>query len=73
MAAIASATALTNSTSQASPRLRPRTNITTIVSPAAAAIHSVSRSSSLVRGDFSLPVAESIAEILPSSVPAPVR
>ena len=47
-------------------------NITIIVRPAAAAIHRVSRSSSLVSGDFSLTVAESIDEIRPSSVAAPV-
>ena len=54
MAAIARATALTNSTSQASPRVRPSANITTIVRPAAAAIHRVSGLSSAVSGDFSL-------------------
>jgi len=72
IAAIASATALTNSTSHASPRLRPITNITTIVRPAAAAIHRVSVSSCLVSGDFSRAVAVSIAEIWPSCVSAPV-
>src|SRR3954447_2857392 len=71
-AAMARATALTKSTSHASPRVRPRANITIIVRPAAAAIQRVSRSSSAVRGVFSLPFAESIAEILPSSVSAPV-
>ncbi len=71
-AAIARATALMNSTSQASPRERPSTNITIIVSPAAPAIQRVSRSSSAVSGVFSLGLAESIAEILPSSVSAPV-
>ena len=71
-AAIARVTALTNSTSQASPRERPSTNITTIVRPAAAAIQRVSRSSSAVSGVFSLAVADSIAEIFPSSVSDPV-
>ena len=72
MAAIASETALTNSASHAWPRARPSANITIIVSPAAAAIHRVSRLSSLVRGDSSWAVAASMPEILPSSVPAPV-
>ena len=71
-AAMARVTALTNRTSHASPRARPRANITTIVNPAAAAIQRVSRSSSAVSGVFSLPSAESMAEIFPSSVPAPV-
>ena len=53
MAAIASETALTNRASQASPRDRPSANITIIVRPAAAAIHSVSVLSSLVSGDCS--------------------
>ena len=43
MAAMASETAATNRSSQAWPRARPSANITIIVSPAAAAIHSVSR------------------------------
>ena len=72
IAAIASETAAMNSESHASPRLRPRTNITIIVRPAAAAIHSVSRSISRVSGDCSRSVADSIPEILPSSVSAPV-
>ena len=72
IAAMASETALTNSASQAWPRCRPSANITTMVSPAAAAIHRVSLLSSLVRGDSSWPVADSIPEIFPSSVPAPV-
>ena len=72
MAAIASETALTNSASQAWPRARPSANITIIVSPAAAAIHSVSLFSSLVSGDCSRAVAASIPEIFPSSVSAPV-
>ena len=72
IAAIASDTALTNSASHATSRWRPSTNITIIVRPAAPAIHSVSVSSSLVSGDFSLAVADSIAEILPNSVFAPV-
>ena len=46
--------------------------MTTIVTPAAAAIHSVRRLSSLVSGDCSVSVAESIPEILPSSVAVPV-
>ena len=41
IAAIASETALTNSTSHGSPRCRPNANITIIVRPAAEAIHSV--------------------------------
>ena len=72
MAAMASETALTNSASHAWPRARPSTNITIIVKPAAAAIHRVSRLSSAVSGDSSLAVADSIPEIFPSSVPAPV-
>ena len=72
MAAMASATALMNNASQAWPRLRPSANITTMVRPAAAAIHKVSVLSSLVSGDSSLAVADSISEIFPSSVPAPV-
>ena len=72
MAAMASETAATNRWSQAWPRARPRTNMTIIVRPAAAAIHSVSRLSSRVSGDSSRAVADSIPEILPSSVPAPV-
>ena len=71
MAAMASDTALMNSASHAWPRARPSANITIIVSPAAAAIHSVSRLSSRVSGDSSRAVADSIPEILPSSVPAP--
>ena len=42
--------------------------MTIIVKPAAATIHSVRRLSSLVSGDCSLAVAESIPEIFPSSV-----
>ena len=72
IAAMASEIALTNSASHACPRARPSANITTMVSPAAAAIHRVSLSSSLVSGDCSLAVADSIPEIFPSSVPAPV-
>ncbi len=72
MAAMARETALTNSTSQAWPRLRPSANITIIVSPAAPAIHSVRRFSSRVSGDCSTAVAESIPEILPSSLSAAV-
>ena len=68
MAAMASETALTKRTSQAVPLDRPRANITTIVSPAAATIHSVRRLSSLVSGDCSVTVVESIPEIFPSSV-----
>ena len=71
IAAMASETALMNSTSHATPRLRPNANITTIVRPAAAAIHRLSVFSSLVSGDFSATVVESMAEILPSSVSAP--
>ena len=68
IAAMARETALTKSTSQAVPLERPRANMTTIVKPAAATIHSVSRLSSLVSGDCSVAVAESIPEIFPSSV-----
>ena len=46
--------------------------MTTIVRPAAAAIHRVSRFISMVSGDSSTAVADSIPEILPSSVRAPV-
>src|SRR4030095_14320230 len=75
MAAMASETALMNNTSQAGPRLRPNANITTMVTPAAAAIHKVSVLSSLVSGDSSLAGADNIPEILPSSAPGalPVR
>src|SRR4030081_864092 len=69
---MASETAAVNNASQAWPRARPSANITIIVRPAAAAIHRVSRLSSLVRGDSSVAVADSIREILPSSVSAPV-
>jgi hypothetical protein len=72
MAAMASETAATNSASHAWPRARPSANITIIVRPAAAAIHSVSLLSSTVSGDSSVAVLASIPEILPSSVPAPV-
>lgn len=72
MAAMASETALTNRTSQAWSRWRPRANITIMVRPAAAVIHRVSRSSSLVSGGTSFSVADSIPEILPSSVSTPV-
>ena len=68
IAAMARDTALTKRASQAVPLERPRANITTIVKPAAATIHSVRRLSSLVSGDCSVAVAESIPEILPSSV-----
>jgi hypothetical protein len=66
MAAMASETALTNSASQAWPRARPSANITIIVSPAAAAIHRVSRLSSLVSGDSSRAVAASIRRSCPA-------
>ncbi len=72
MAAMASETALTNRTSQAWSRLRPRANITIMVSPAAPVIHRVRRSSSRVSGGTSFSVTESMPEILPSSVSAPV-
>ena len=72
MAAMARETALMNSASQAWPRPRPSANITIMVRPAAAAIHRVSVLSSLVSGDCSLAVADSIPEIFPSSVLAPV-
>jgi len=72
MAAMASATALMNNASQAWPRLRPNANITTMVRPAAAAIQRVRVLSSLVSGDCSWAVADSIPEIFPSSVSAPV-
>lgn len=72
MAAMASEIALTNNASQAWPRVRPSANITIIVRLTAAAIHNVRLLSSLVSGDCSLAVADSIPEILPSSVSAPV-
>ncbi len=72
MAAMASETALTNRTSHSWSRCRPRANITIMVRPAAAVIHSVRVSSSLVSGGTSFSVADSIPEILPTSVPAPV-
>ena len=70
MAAMASETAATNRTSQASSAGRPKTNITTMVRPAAATIHRVSVFSSLVSGDCSGSVADSIPEIFPISVRA---
>ena len=72
MAAMASEIAAVNRSSQARPRARPSANITIIVRPAAAAIHRVSRFISVVSGDSSRAVAESIPEIFPTSVPAPV-
>ncbi len=72
MAAMASETALTNRASHAWSRLRPSANITIMVRPAAPVIHRVSRSSSLVSGGSSFSVADSISEILPSSVSRPV-
>jgi len=64
--------ALTNNTSHAWPRDRPSANIVIMVMPAAAAIHNVSTSISLVSGDSSFAVAANIPEIFPSSVSAPV-
>ncbi len=72
IAAMASETAATKSTSHASLRARPRMNITTMVRPAAATIHRVRVLSSLVSGDCSASVAESIPEIFPISDPAAV-
>src|SRR4051794_30185924 len=72
IAAIASETALTKSASHPTPRPRPRTNITNIVTPAAEAIHTLSRLSSRVSGDCSRTVDDSIPEIRPSSVSLPV-
>ena len=65
-------TALMNSASHAWSRWRPKMNITIIVSPAAAAMYRLRVLSSRVSGDSSFSVAESIPEIFPSSVSAPV-
>ena len=72
IAAIASATALVNTTVDDSPRCAPSTNITTIVTPAAAAIHRVSVFSCRVSGVSSRAVVASIPAILPTSVSPPV-
>lgn len=72
IAAMASETAAMNNVSQAWPRLRPSANITIIVRPAAPAIHRVRLFSSRVSGDSSCAVADSMPEIRPSSVSAPV-
>ena len=72
MAAIASAIALVNTTVAESPRCAPRMNITTSVTPAAAAIHRVSVLSCLVSGVCSRPVVASMPAILPTSVSLPV-
>ena len=69
---MASEIALTNSTSHATSRDRPSTNITIIVRPAAPAIQRLSRLSSRVSGDCSVSVDASIPEIFPSCVSAPV-
>ena len=72
IAAIASATALVNTTVEDWPRCAPSTNMMTIVSPAAAAIHSVSVFSCLVSGVCSRAVLASIPAIFPTSVSLPV-
>ena len=72
IAAMASENAATKRTSHASLRARPKMNITTMVSPAAATIHRVRVFSSLVSGDCSASVAESIPEIFPISDSAAV-
>lgn len=72
IAAIASETALRNRASHAVPQIRPSTNMTAMVIPAAPAIQSVSVLICLVMGGFSREVDASMPEILPTSVLAPV-
>ena len=72
IAAIASATALVNTTVEDRPRCAPSTNMITIVTPAAAAIHSVNVLSCLVSGVSSRVVVASIPAIFPTCVSAPV-
>ena len=72
IAAIASATAVSNSVVHDCPRLRPSANITIIVSPAAPTIHSVSVFICLVSGVSSFAVAESMCAIFPTCVSLPV-
>ncbi len=71
-AARASAIAVVKMTWVDSPREIPRANMIAMVSPAAAAIHSVNVSSCLVIGVFSSGVDFSIPEMLPTAVSAPV-
>ena len=71
-AANASAIAVVKITVVDSPREIPRANISAMVSPAAPAIHSVSVSSSLVRGVFTVGADFNIPEMLPTAVSAPV-
>ena len=72
IAAIASATAVSNSIFHDCPLLAPRMNITIIVNAAAATIHSVSVFICLVRGVSSFAVAESMCAIFPTCVALPV-
>ena len=72
MADIASATALMNNALHGSPRCRPSANITTIVAPAAPAIHSVRVFICLVSGVSSFAVVSSMWAIWPTCVPLPV-
>ena len=72
MAAIASATAVSNSIVHDCPRYRPSANITIIVSPAAPTIHSVSVFICLVSGVSSFPVEDSMCAIFPTCVSLPV-
>ncbi len=72
IAAIASATALENTTVEDRPRCAPSTNMITIVTPAAAAIHSVKVFSCLVSGVCSRVVVASIPAIFPTWVSPPV-
>ena len=71
-AASASAMAVVKITWVDSPREIPRANMIAMVSPAAAAIHSVRVSSCLVIGVFRLGADFSIPEMVPTAVSAPV-
>ena len=72
MAAIASATAVLNSTVQDCPRWRPSANMMIIVSPAAPTIQSVSVFICFVSGVSSFAVEESMCAIFPTCVRSPV-
>ena len=72
IAAIARATALVKITVDDWSRCAPSTNITTIVTPAAATIHRVSVFSCLVSGVCSRVVVASIPAIRPTCVSLPV-
>jgi hypothetical protein len=72
IAAIASATAVSNSVLAGCPRLRPSANITIMVTAAAPTIHSVSVFICRVSGVSSFPVADSISAIFPTCVSRPV-